>query len=78
MTRFNGLDYTAFTLAIIGALNWLLFGLFEFDLVATLLGGQTSMLARIVYTIVGLGGVYAIYSLSKLGAAANDRDRVVS
>lgn len=47
-------------LVIIGALNWGLIGLFQFDLVATLLGGQTSIFSKIVYTLVGLAGIYAI------------------
>lgn len=51
---------TALTLVIIGALNWLLVGLFQFDLVATLFGGQTSIVSRILYTIIGLAGMYSI------------------
>lgn len=47
-------------LVIIGSLNWLLVGLFKFDLVARLLGGQTSIPSRIVYILVGLAGAYAI------------------
>jgi uncharacterized membrane protein YuzA (DUF378 family) len=47
-------------LVIIGALNWGLIGLFQFDLVAFLLGGQTAIFSKIVYTLVGLAGVYAI------------------
>ncbi|MFN3651602.1 MAG: DUF378 domain-containing protein [Armatimonadota bacterium] len=76
MNRLNGLDYTAFALAIVGALNWLLVGLFRFDLVAAIFGGQDSMLSRIVYTLVGLAGVYAIYSLTKL-SPATDRHRAM-
>ncbi|SMB83113.1 hypothetical protein SAMN00017405_1003 [Desulfonispora thiosulfatigenes DSM 11270] len=54
------MDKTALTLVIIGALNWGLIGLFNFDLVATLFGGQTSWLSRIVYSLVGIAGLYAI------------------
>ncbi|WP_047985890.1 DUF378 domain-containing protein [Ornithinibacillus californiensis] len=50
----------ALTLAIIGAINWGLIGLFDFDLVATLLGGQDSLLSRIVYSLVGLAGLLSI------------------
>jgi uncharacterized membrane protein YuzA (DUF378 family) len=75
MNRFNGLDYTAFVLAIVGALNWGLVGLFQFDLVAALFGGPDSMMSRIVYTLVGLAGVYCAYSLTKTAPAAA-RDRV--
>ena len=52
-------DYTALTLVIIGALNWLLIGIFRFDLVAFLFG-TLSWMSRIVYTIVGLCGLYLI------------------
>ena len=52
-------DYTALTLVIIGALNWLLIGIFRFDLVAFLFG-NLSWLSRIVYTIVGMCGLYLI------------------
>jgi uncharacterized protein len=44
---------------IIGGLNWLLVGLFDFDLVASLFGGQDSWLSRTVYIIVGLCAIYA-------------------
>lgn len=53
----------ALTLVIIGALNWLLVGLFEWDLVTALLGGdihrESSWISRIVYTLVGISGLYA-------------------
>ena len=55
------------TLVIIGALNWLLIGLFKFDLVATLFG-QMSVLSRIVYTLVGLSGIVSIGIYSKINA----------
>ncbi|MGZ4030619.1 MAG: DUF378 domain-containing protein [Tumebacillaceae bacterium] len=50
----------ALTLVIVGALNWLLVGLFQWDLVAALFGGAGSWLARTIYTIVGLAGLYSI------------------
>ena len=52
-------DKTALTIAIIGALNWGSIGIFGFDLVAALLGAG-SMASRIVYTIVGLAGLWCI------------------
>ena len=52
-------DYTGLTLVIIGAINWLLVGIFRFDLVAFLFG-NLSWLSRIVYTVVGLCGLYLI------------------
>jgi hypothetical protein len=48
------------TILIIGGLNWLLVGLFQFDLVASIFGGSDSMMSRVVYTIVGLCALYAI------------------
>ena len=53
------LDATALTLSIIGAVNWGLIGLFKFDLVAFLFGSMT-LLSRIIYTIVGICGIYLI------------------
>lgn len=55
----KGLDYTILTIVLIGALNWGLIGFFDFDLVSTLFG-QMSLLTRIIYAVVGLGGLYAI------------------
>ncbi len=54
------LDRVALVLVIIGALNWLLVGLFEYDLVADLLGGAHSFLSKVIYTVVGLAGLYTI------------------
>ena len=48
------IDKIALTLAIIGALNWGSVGLFGFDCVAFLFGGQIGMLSRVIYTLVGL------------------------
>ena len=53
----TALDATALTLSIIGAVNWGLIGLFKFDLVAFLFGSMT-LLSRIIYTIVGICGIY--------------------
>jgi len=54
------MDRLALILVIIGALNWGLIGLFQFDLVANLFGGQDALLSRIIYTLVGAAGAYAI------------------
>ena len=59
------LYYIALTLVIVGALNWLLIGLLDFDLVATLFG-EMSMLSRIVYSLVGLSGLISIGLYSKI------------
>lgn len=50
-------------LVIIGALNWGLIGLFQFDLVAALFGGATSIVSRIVYSLVGIAGLIMIGDL---------------
>lgn len=55
----KGLDYTALVIAVIGALNWGLIGLFRLDLVA-LLFGQMSLISRIVYVLVGISGIYLL------------------
>ena len=54
------LDRIALILTIIGALNWGSIGLFQFDLVAWLCGGQTAILSRIIYTVVALAGIWCI------------------
>lgn len=54
------MDKIALLLVIIGSVNWGLVGIFNFDLVATLFGGQTAMLSRIVYTVVGAAGLWCI------------------
>ena len=55
----NILDWIAFILVIIGALNWGLVGIFNFDLVATLLGVM-SIASRVVYILVGLSAIYML------------------
>ena len=54
------LDRIALILTIVGALNWGSIGLFGFDLVAWITGGQGSVIARIIYTLVGIAGVWCI------------------
>lgn len=53
-------DYIALSLIIIGAINWGLIGFFQFDLVATLFGGQASWISRVIYALVGIAGIYAL------------------
>ena len=60
------LDATALTIAIIGAVNWSLIGIFRFDLVAFIFGDM-SWLSRIVYTLVGLCGLYLLTFFMRLG-----------
>ena len=56
----NMIDRIALILAIIGGINWGSVGLFRFDLVAWICGGQTSLVSRIIYTIVGLASIWCI------------------
>ena len=48
------------TLVIIGALNWGILGLFKVDLIGSIFGGMTSMISRIIFTLVGICGIGAI------------------
>ena len=62
------IDLGALVLVIVGALNWALVGLFEFDLVATLTGsefGETNIVSRIVYILVGLSGLWLVSLLAR-------------
>lgn len=59
------MNKTALVLVIIGAINWGLIGLFGFDAVGALFGGQLSIMSRIVFTVVGLAGLWAITILFK-------------
>ena len=53
-------DIIALVLVIIGAINWGLVGIFSFDLVAWLFGGQGAVVSRIIYTLVALGGIWCV------------------
>ena len=61
----NTLQKTALTLTIIGALNWGLVGLFQFDLVATIFGGTEELLARVIYVLIAVAGIVNIGLLFK-------------
>ena len=70
------MDRIALILTIIGALNWGSIGLFSFDLVAWLCGGQTALLSRVIYTVVALAGVWCISLLFRSEDEREDvRDR---
>ncbi|MCI2254882.1 DUF378 domain-containing protein [Domibacillus indicus] len=60
----KALDSVALILLIVGGINWLLVGLLQFDLVASIFGGQDALLARIVYILVGLSALYSLKFLS--------------
>lgn len=59
------LDYVALILIVIGALNWGLIGLLQFDLVRVLFGDM-SILSRIVYVLVGIAGIYAVSYIGRI------------
>ena len=54
------MDRIALILVIVGALNWGSIGLFQFDLVAWIGGGQDAIVSRIIYTLVALAGIWCI------------------
>ncbi len=53
-------DKIALLLVIIGAINWGLIGVFQFDLVSYIFGGQGALISRIIYTLVGAAGLWCI------------------
>lgn len=57
------MDTLALILSIIGSINWGLVGLFQFDLVAWLFGGQSALISRIIYTVIALAGLWCITTL---------------
>ena len=64
------LDKIAVLLVTIGALNWGGIGLFGFDTVAWLFGGQTAVFSRIIYALVGLAGLWCLTLLFRLDREA--------
>ena len=54
------MDTLALILSIVGSLNWGLVGIFQFDLVAWLFGGTGSVVSRIIYTVIGLAGLWCV------------------
>lgn len=57
------MDTLALLLSIIGSLNWGLVGIFKFDLVAWIFGGQAAVVSRIIYAVIGLAGLWCITML---------------
>lgn len=70
------MDATALTLVIIGAINWLLVGFFQLDLVATIFGGTDSWISRIIYILVGIAGLYCIKFYTQDRTTVNKKTRV--
>jgi len=64
MNKLNIIDWAAFVLVIVGGLNWLLVGLFSWDLVAAIFGSM-SVITKIIYDLVGLAALYMLVMMSK-------------
>ncbi len=54
------MDFVSLILVIIGAIDWLVIGLFGFDFIGAMFGGQMAMVSRIIFVIVGLAGLWCI------------------
>ena len=66
------LDKIALLLVIVGALNWGLVGLFSFDLVAWICGGSGALVARVIYTVIALAGLWCVTLLFRSGDEARE------
>ena len=66
------MDTIALILSIIGSLNWGLVGIFKFDLIAWIFGGQTAVVSRILYTLVGLAGLWCISLLFRKRSSSSE------
>jgi uncharacterized protein len=72
----KAINIITLALIIIGAVNWGLVGLFQFDLVAALFGGQDAVLARAVYIAVGLSGLYQLVPLFAALSSQSDNPQL--
>ena len=59
------IDTVSLLLTIIGGINWLLVGVFQFDLVAWIFGGQAALISRVLYTVIGAAALWCITLLFK-------------
>ena len=62
----KSLDILAAVLLVVGGLNWGLWGILEFDLVATIFGGNTAILSKVIYSVVGLAAIYQAIGLASI------------
>jgi len=60
LVKLRTLDTIALVLLIVGGLNWLVVGLFQVDMVASIFGGQDAFLSRAIYILVGLSAIYSL------------------
>ncbi len=67
MKTVRTMDWIALLFIIVGAINWGLIGFFQFDLVATLFGGASTLVSRIIYAIVGVSGIYGLTFFNNIG-----------
>lgn len=63
MKKMTTLDWVAFVLVAVGALNWGLVGIFDWDLVAAIFGDMSTV-TRVVYTLVGVAALYRVFTIS--------------
>ena len=68
------IDKISLILVIIGAVNWGSIGLFKFDIVGWIFGGQDAIVSRIIFTIVGLAGLWAITFFFKDNVLGKDKN----
>ena len=68
------MDRVSLILTILGGVNWLLVGLFQFDLVSWICGGQDSLWARLIYTLVALAGIWCVSLLFRSKERQTDMD----
>ena len=71
----KSLNLVTLVLLIVGGLNWGLVGAFQYDLVASLFGGQDGLLARVVYALVGLSALWQIVALARFAPQAAEARR---
>jgi len=71
----RALNWVMLTLVLIGAINWGLVGFFQYDLIAGIFGGVSSMASRIVYSIIGLAGLYSLSLYARLHSEHREHHR---
>ncbi len=74
----NFVDWFAFTILIAGGLIWGLVGFFEYNLVASIFGGETEVLSKIVYSMFGFAALYVAYSLIKITSIFSEKAEVTT
>ena len=69
----KAINMLTWILLIVGGINWGLVGLFQFDLVAAIFGGQEAPLSRVVYTLVGLSALWQLLPMSRAARVGQAR-----